>query len=252
MRKKVVVIKIGSNVVTENGGVSLEVLRLIAKQVVHARAKGYDAIIVSSGAVSCGKKFVTHVDNIVLHQVAAAIGQPILMQHWAEVFAEFTIIVGQFLETHKAFENPGVISLLQTALDCGIVPVINENDAVSTEEMKKFFGHGDNDMLAAIVAAKLNAAALILLTNVDGLYASLEDMRAGKVISCIPEINEEILKLAGLLNSDRPTGMGPKLLAARHTTEHGIHVWIANGFKEVVPQILAGGQVGTHCLPRRK
>jgi glutamate 5-kinase len=251
MQKKIVVIKVGSNVVAPHGKVSLIVLQSLAQQVACARTQGYAVIIVSSGAVSCGKKFVMGMDDMAFYQAAAAVGQPILMKHWADAFAEYNITVGQFLETHEAFENPDVVALLRTSLKYGIIPIINENDVMSSEEMRQLQKCGDNDKLAAIVAIKLQAAALILLTNVDGLYASVEDIQARKVIACIPEINEDILALANLLNSGRPTGMRPKLLAARQVTEQGIPVWIANGFTpDIVPKILAGEPVGTHCLPR--
>jgi len=253
MKKKVIVLKVGSNVVTTNGGVSLEILRLIARQVASAREQGYAVVIVSSGAVSCGKVLVTDfrddIDNIAGKQVAASYGQPLLMQCWRQVFLELGIEkVGQCLETHDAFENGTAVRAIQNILIDGGVPIINENDAVNTEELRVLQKSGDNDQLSAIVAEHLDARRLIMLTNVDGLYRPVDNRL--ELVPVLHEITDEVLTWVGLLPTDRETGMRSKLIAAGQSMAKGIDVWIANGFKEVVPQILAGEQVGTRCLSR--
>jgi len=252
--KKILVVKCGSNVVAENGGVSKNTLKLIAQQVLQAREHGYDVVLVSSGAVACGKKFVANFvdDDVKSQQVASAYGQPILMQCWQEVFFELGLSkVGQCLETHIAFQNGMALKAIKNILADGGVPVVNENDAVNIEELLSLQQGGDNDMLAAIVASKMQAEKLILLTDVDGLYASLENRQTDKVIHEITEINSEILALAELLISDRSTGMGTKLQSAKYAVESGVDVWIANGRKEVILDILAGKQIGTHCVAKQ-
>ncbi len=253
--KKVLVIKVGSNVVAENGGVSRSALKLIARQVLQAREYGYDVVLVSSGAVACGKKFITDFigNNTESQQIASAYGQPLLMQCWQEVFGELGMAkVGQCLETHDAFKNGIALKAIQNILADGGVPIINENDAVNTEELLSLKKGGDNDMLAVIIASKLQAEKLILLTDVDGLYASLNDADANKVMHEIKEMTDEILALAKLLNSDRETGMEAKLKATKYAMKCGVDVWIANGHQDVILDILVGKKIGTHCVAKKE
>lgn len=254
--KKIIVVKCGSSVVAQNGGVSAVVLERIARQVIEVQGKGYGVVIVSSGAVACGKGHVDGFDNSPVHQqVAAAYGQPVMVAAWTTAFAQHSCHkVAQCLVTRADCHRDTTVESIVNIIADGGVPVINENDAVSREELRAFRCGSDNDRLAALIACRLKAEKLIFLTDVDGVYCPnmFDGQERSVLVPVIAAITDEVIGWGGLLESDRPTGMTRKLYAARKATAQGISVWIANGGKEVIPAILNGGVAGTYCPALRR
>lgn len=252
-----IVVKIGSNILTDKSGkLDFKRMRLIAEDVVNATNLGYDALIVSSGAIAAGmgKLGLKEKPNeIQLKQAAAAVGQSSLMRAYERIFSRFSKKVGQILLTRSTFSDRrrylNAKNTILTLLDFKIIPIINENDTVSTEEIK----FGDNDQLAALVSGLINAERLIILSDVDGLYSSdpKKDPNA-KQFSIIEEITPEIEVMAGGSGSIVGTGgMYSKLLAAKKATSYGIKVNIISGRKEgLITAILKNEKHGTEFKPQ--
>ncbi|PIR92292.1 hypothetical protein COU01_02410 [Candidatus Falkowbacteria bacterium CG10_big_fil_rev_8_21_14_0_10_44_15] len=249
--KEVLVVKCGSNVVADDGEVRPDTLKLIAGGIIFARECGYDVILVSSGAVACGKKLVSGFsDDVKSKQVAASYGQPLLMRYWRQAFAEFGMIkVGQCLETHDAFQNGTAAQAIKNILSDGGMPIINENDAVNTEELLTLEKGGDNDALAVIVAQKLGAPKLIFLTTVDGLFRPVNG--GLELVPVLHKIDSEVLSWTDLLPAQRSTGMLSKVYAAQKASMVGIDVWIGNGLKAAIPQILFGEIICTRIVAEK-
>ena len=235
--KQVVVVKLGTKVLVSSADkIRLAVLQSLAKQIAKIHELGWHPIIVTSGAIACGNGVAGHTEaqSMVDQQVAAMVGQPELMAHWRDAFRQWGIIIGQGLGTHRDFSNADTVAAICRALELGIVPVLNENDFVSTEEIRKLKLQGDNDALAAIVAKAVGAEKLILLSDVDGLLD-----RERHLINIVTVIDQSILDLASVVPSERPTGMGCKLKAAQEATLAGITVHLANGdVKNVIIRII--------------
>jgi glutamate 5-kinase len=206
-------------------------------------------IIVSSGAIACGKSLVGDEDSTVTDkQVLASIGQPLLMRHYETVFEAFGIKVAQVLLTKEDLSNQKRADLcrntLYRLLSRGVVPIINENDTVAIEEIVL----GDNDTLSAQVSVLVGADLLVLLTDTEGLYnENPRTARAPKVISHVGRFTPSVLDIAGLSDSPAGTGgMATKVRAAGMASEHGIPSIIANGAAEdILLSIVQGKEVGT-------
>ncbi|MDX9893109.1 MAG: glutamate 5-kinase [Patescibacteria group bacterium] len=249
--EKIVVVKIGSRVlVSTQGKIRLAVLSQLAQQVSAVYEAGWHPIIVTSGAIDCGNGFIGK-GTLLEKQVAAMVGQPELMAHWRDAFKQWGMIVGQVLGTHRDFLTKDMIAVINQALRSGIIPILNENDSASVEEIEAAEHHGDNDALAAIVAQGIKAKKLILLSDVDGLFEQnpAENPNA-RPIPVVAEITPDIMTLATKLVSSRPTGMKPKLEAAQMATVAGVTVHLASGnLPDVVTRIIAGIDVpGTTFL----
>lgn len=253
------VIKIGSNILSsEHRGLESDVIRSLAKQISKISAAGYEVAIVSSGAVAAGMKKLglkTKPKEIRLKQAAAAIGQSSLMWAYEKAFAEFGHKVAQILLTRDDLSDReryiNSKNTINTLLSYGIIPVINENDSVATDEIK----FGDNDNLAALVAILVEAERLVILSDVDGLYQ--EDPRLcpeAKLIPLVNEVTAKIENFAGGSGSAVGTGgMYSKILAARKATSYGIAVSITSGKKpELLSEIICGRECGTFFSPSRE
>jgi len=253
---KRVVIKIGSNILSdEKEGLDTRRISAVAADVADLKGLGYDVVLVSSGAVAAGMRKLgmkTRPRDIKLKQAAAAAGQSSLMWAYEKSFGAHAIKVAQVLLTRddlserKRYINSK--NTFQVLLSYGVVPVVNENDTVSTDEIR----FGDNDNLAALVSALIEAERLIILSDVDGLYG--EDPRVNpdaKLIRCVGEITPSIEKLAGGAGSAVGTGgMYSKILAARMAVNHGITVHIINGRKKsLLVQTVRGEETGTVFKP---
>ena len=230
MRKhKKIVIKIGTKVITSRDrSLDKERVKDIVSQVSDIRKAGIDVLIVTSGAIGAGmwflgmKKRPTGLSEL---QAAAAIGQNHLMQLYSEYFKEHGTLTGQMLLTQEDFDDRkrylNIKHTIDALLKYNVVPIINENDTVATEEIKC----GDNDRLSGLVADIAGCDKLILLTDVDGLLDA-----SGDVISTVCEVNQKILKLGGKSTCDLGTGgMATKLVSARAASKAGIDCIIANG-----------------------
>ena len=246
------VIKVGTSTLTyRNGSVNIRRIESLCKIISDLMNAGNEVILVSSGAIGMGVGKLNLKErprDIAGKQAAAAVGQCELMYIYDKEFGEHNRTVAQILLTapdlkcedrHKKFENT-----VNTLLEYGVLPIINENDTVATEEIE----FGDNDTLAALVAEGVRADLLILLSDIDGLYTG-DPKRdpSATLISEVREITPEIEALGGGAGSELGTGgMQTKLRAAKIATEAGCDMVIANGaYPELLYAIMDGESVGT-------
>lgn len=250
-----IVIKIGSAVlVSEVDRIRHTVVQSLAGQVAKLHEEGFRPLIVTSGAVACGKGLAPVVapnDSMIGMQVAAITGQSRLMRHWDEEFNRRGLIIAQGLATYSEFMSQGTIDVLRCALEARVIPILNENDLVSTEEIKAMQQHADNDALAGVVAVAMDASRLIILTDVDGLYPDNPKVNSGIIpIPSVLSIDDTIMAMARRIDSDRPSGMESKLKAVLYATKHGIRAHIANGnADDIITRIMRGENVGTTFVP---
>ncbi len=253
MADRVVVIKIGSNILARKGyGLNARVLKKIVDIVSEVHSKGFKPLIVSSGAIACGMQllgFKERPKDITGLQAAASVGQSHLVESYAVRFRKKGLNVGQVLLTRSDFLSRDTYTrarkTLERLLKLDVIPIINENDAVAIEEIK----FGDNDTLAALVAAALSAEYLFLLSNVDGL---LKDPRnPGTLIERLDGVDEETLALAKPEKSEYGSGgMQSKLRAAMIAGCAGVSTLIVNGFKpERIVEFLDSGKTRCTFIP---
>lgn len=255
---KRIIIKVGTSTLTyENGKPNIRCIERLVKVISDLKNAGREVVLVSSGAVGVGvgkMGLAQRPTDIKDRQALAAVGQCELMFLYDKFFSEYTNTIGQVLLTRdiveEDFTKNNVVNTLNTLLEMGIVPIVNENDTVATDELE---GNsiGDNDNLSAIVAKLVNAQVLILLTDIDGLYDRdpRNDENAVK-IPVVLKVDDSIRKLAGGTGSKRGTGgMVTKLEAADLACKAGIDTYIMNGKEpEVLYALFDGEQVGTHFV----
>ncbi|MCS6774681.1 MAG: glutamate 5-kinase [Anaerolineae bacterium] len=257
-RTQTLVVKVGTSTLTA-GTAHLNRRRMleIARQIVHVREEGARVALVSSGAIAAGRERLgveRRNGKVPLpeKQMLAAVGQTALMALWEQVFGMFDVRVAQVLLTRADLSDRrrylNARDVLRTILDHHILPIVNENDAVTTEEIRV----GDNDNLSALVANVLDADLLLILSDIDGLFTA--DPRKDKAATLIPEvhqIDEHIYALAGSSASGLGTGgMSTKIQAAALATRSGAAVVIANGARpNVIVDAAHGLPVGTRFLP---
>jgi glutamate 5-kinase len=252
-----VVVKIGSNILADSKeGLNLRRMRSLSANIAAVHGMGHEVVLVSSGAVAAGMKRLglrTRPRDIKLKQAAAAVGQPALIWHYEKCFSEHRKKVAQVLLTRDGLSDRTMYinskNTILTLLAHGVIPIINENDTVATDEIR----FGDNDHLAALVASLLEADRLIILSDVDGLYS--EDPRrdpGAKLVRSVTEVTDDMLKRAGDSSSDIGTGgMYSKLLAAEKAMRSGVTVNIINGRKpRILPSLVGGKAHGTELRPR--
>ena len=250
-----VVVKVGTNVLTGNDG-RLEPGRLqsLADQLHRIRAGGRNVALVSSGAIGAGMGRLglpRRPSDLPHLQACASVGQSFLMRAYQDCLDRHGITAAQILLTAGDFDNRSrylnVRNTIGTLFELGALPIINENDTVSVAEIR----FGDNDHLAAMVTNLLRAQLLVLLTNVEGLYAGDPSDPASKKLDTVPEIDGGIMDLAGASKSTLGTGgMHSKLRAARLATAAGESVIMANGGRpNILDALFAGEPVGTLFLP---
>jgi glutamate 5-kinase len=235
---KRLVVKIGSNILADDKeGLNINRISSITADVADVREDGWEVLIVSSGAVAAGMKKLglrTRPKDIRLKQAAAAVGQSSLMWAYERSFGEHGIKVAQVLLTGDDFSDRkryiNSKNTLVALLQYGVVPIVNENDTVATDEIK----FGDNDSLAALVAILVEAGRLIILSDVDGLYRDDPRFnRNAELIPCVEEVTSSVEKLAGGAGSALGTGgMFSKVIAAKRAAAHGVGVHIVNGKKK--------------------
>ena len=248
-----VVVKVGSSTLTHEGGrLNLRRIELLAKTLSDLKNSGKEIVLVSSGAVSAGiaKAGLGHrPQSLEEKQAMASIGQSELMKIYDRFFSDYGHKIGQILMTRDVVDNPvrrtAAENTFNTLLRMGCIPIVNENDAVSTDELVKF---GGNDILSAHVANLCHADLLINLSDIDGLFDS--DPRKNpdaKLIERVDDI-DAILSFAGGAGTDRGTGgMQAKLTAAKMVTENGIPMFIMNGSDpEILYRLLDGQRIGTY------
>jgi glutamate 5-kinase len=249
------VVKIGSALLTADGsGLDQEAIADWVKQMATLRAQGLDIVLVSSGAIAEGMKRLgwdTRPQALFELQAAAAVGQMGLVQAYESCFQQHDIHTAQVLLTHEDLSNRqrylNARSTLRSLLDLGVVPVVNENDTVVTDEIR----FGDNDTLAALVANLIEADALIILTDQQGLFdkdpRSDDDAELVREASADDEALEQMVGGTGDLGRG---GMLTKLRAARLASRSGTATVITHGrTPDVLNQVYGGGEVGTYLQP---
>ncbi len=251
-----IVVKVGTSTLAHSTGrLNIQRMERLCKVLSDLKNAGYEIILVSSGAIGMGVGKLSlgeRPKDMPTKQAAAAVGQCELMYFYDKLFAEYNHIVAQLLITAPDIADAGTRksnfhNTIERLLQLGALPVINENDTVSTDEIVI----GDNDTLSAEVAAQVSAKLLIILSDIDGLYDSdPHDNPDARLISEVAVLDEHIMSLAGGSGSNLGTGgMMTKLRAASIATAHGCELVIANGQKpEVLYDIVDGKSVGTRFL----
>lgn len=260
---KRIVIKLGTNVLrNDEGEVALSRIYSFIEDIAKLVKSGKEVIVVTSGAVGLGKKKLdldsTEGDGV--KQACAAVGQSRLMSYYENGFGTFDIPVAQILLTEDDFSlRHRYLSLrttLNKLLELGVVPIINQNDTVSTIELNDMLSgmqvcFSDNDKLSALVSSELDADLLILLSDIDGLYtANPKTDKNAKLINQVDCVTDEIMALAEGASEGGRGGMKTKLEAAKLVTRFGGKVLIANGKTPyIINKIFAGENIGTMFMP---
>lgn len=262
-----IVIKIGTSSITkkgcndtkENCSIDPGFMESIAFQVSELRKHGKEVILVSSGAIGVGLNelgIAPKPREIPIRQAAAAVGQSILMQYWSEAFSKYDMKVAQILLTYEFYSDRvsylNLRNSISTLLEYGVVPIINENDCTCTNEIEAIFG--DNDKLSAMVASKIDADLLIILSDIDGLFDRNPKTHSdARLLSLVERITPEIESYGGDPTSFKGVGgMRTKIKAAKICSMAGSYVLIANSeIENVVLKILSGEEVGTLFLAER-
>jgi len=231
---KRIVIKVGSHVLTENGGIARERMMALVELITDLKKHSYEVVLVSSGAVAAGyTQLPLDRNEIANRQALAAIGQPLLLKMYQEKFAKFDLLCSQVLLSADVFESSKHVAHAKVAIDTlltnGVVPIINENDTVSIEELV----FGDNDRLSAHVAHYFDADLLVILSDIDAFYDKdpnrYDDAKRRAVVSAI---DEDELSAAHTPNNEFATGgIVTKLQAADFLMKHGREMFLASGFE---------------------
>lgn len=249
---KSVVVKLGTQLLSDpQKGLDTAFLGAVANQVMNLRQRGISVTIVSSGAVGAGLKELSlakRPTDLAQLQAVAAVGQRKLMDAWASACAGHNVPVAQILLTREDIDSRTRFLNLRNTIhaihEFGAVPVVNENDTVSTDEIVKI-SFGDNDILAAMVAHSLQANLLVLLSVVDGLLDS-----NGQPVRLVEQLDEARQLVRAEKSALGKGGMDSKLQAARMVTESGEAMIVADGrMKDILPRILDGEDLGTLFVP---
>jgi len=254
MNFKRVVIKVGSALVSPDGdGCSGQYLLAIARFITECHEKGIEVILVSSGSVAAGRQLIKHGSptlSIPTKQAMASVGQMQMMANWQRFF---DASCSQLLITHGDLKDRqryiNIKNTLRILLENKVIPIVNENDTVATDELKV----GDNDNLAALVALVSEAESLLILSDIDGLYNKDPRSHSDAVMfNDIKEITDDVYAMAGgTTNSIATGGMKTKIQAAAKATENGIDTYILNGRKsDVLEQFIKGENRGTHFIAK--
>jgi len=251
-----VVIKVGSAVLTGEDGLEEKVIDALARQISFLHATGREVLLVSSGAVAAGRQRIgtppRSGEPLRIKQALAAVGQGLLMHAYEQAFDRYGMVVAQVLLTHGDLSDRGrylnVRNTLDTLAGLGCVPIINENDTVSTEELR----FGDNDTLSAMITSMVGADMLLLLTDVDCLYTAnpAEDPDARPVYT-VARIDEQTEAMADHTTSTMGTGgMLSKIRAAKMVAASGASSFIGPGrHPDLLRELFSGKHVGTFFLP---
>ena len=261
-----IVIKIGSNLITENENIlNYEVIKNLCNQIAAIQKDHNQVIVVSSGAVAAGSQYLSKFEkeininnnSIVQKQLLASIGQPILMNAYEKYFSQSSIMISQALLSREDFENRlgylNIRNTLSELLSLNVVPIINENDVVSTEELIDR-AYGDNDRLSAMVSNAIDADLLILLGTIDALYTSDPNIdKKAKKIGIVENITDEIINYAqGSIDGIGSGGMASKIQAANISINSGTEMYIASGLEnDVIKRIISGEIIGTKFLSKQ-
>ena len=256
-----VVVKIGtSSINNESGELNHQLMENMAAQVASLHRQGKKVILVSSGAIGIGidmLDFDKRPREIPVRQACAAVGQGVLMQEWSKAFAKHNLKVAQILLTYESFSNRltylNLRNSISTLLSYGVIPIINENDSTCVNEIEATFG--DNDKLSAMVASKMEADLLVILSDIDGLYDKNPKRNdEAKLLSVVQEVTPEIESYGGSPTSMKGVGgMRTKIEAAKICNMAGSYMLIASSDVEnVIVRIISGEELGTLFLANQE
>jgi glutamate 5-kinase len=263
MKARRIVVKLGTNVIMRaDGKVALGLLCGLVEQIAALRAQGVEVLVVSSGAVGLGVErlgLATRPTAVEEVQACAAVGQSRLMALYDDAFDQLGCRIAQVLLTEDDFRDPvrhaNLRAALNALLELGVIPIVNENDTVSTLELdrpaesrsERIFG--DNDKLSALLLQHIDADLLVLLSDVDGLYDRNPAHADARVLPQVSEIDDEVLAMAHGGNGRGRGGMLSKLESARIVLAIGKDAVIANGrTPQVLERVVAGESVGTRFV----
>lgn len=260
---KRIVVKVGTSTLThESGAPNLRRMEQLARILADLQGSGHEVILVFSGAIAAGTSRLglkERPGELGLKQAAAAVGQCRMMHIFDQFFAEYNQSVAQILLTGDDVEDSGRAEHLKRTffalLEMGVVPVVNENDSVSSAEIEtgRHKVLGDNDTLSAVVAKLCQADLLVLFSDIDGLYdANPRENPQAKLLHRVENLTPDILEMAGGAGTWRGTGgMATKLSAAKIAMEAGCDMVISNGSRmEELYGIVEGQDIGTRFLAR--
>lgn len=227
-------VKVGSNVLTRADG-KLDVTRMsaIVDQIAELRKRGIEVLLITSGAVASGRGELPSLQNdgVAERQLYAAVGQAKLIEHYYELFKKHGIIVGQILTSRENFEKNCLLinqkRCMTAMLDNGVVPIINENDALAIKELM----FTDNDELSGLVAKMMRVKALIILSNVDGVFTGDPENSDSELIRKVYTDDDFSYYIGNRKSEFGRGGMGTKMKTAQKVAKGGIIVYIANGKK---------------------
>lgn len=256
--KKRIVIKIGSSSLMHNetGRLNLGKIEKLVRTIVDIKNSGKDVVLVSSGAIAVGRMAIglnEKPDELPVKQACAAIGQAKLMMVYQKIFAEYSTTAAQVLMTKATVMNDksrrNAQNTFNELLNLGAVPIVNENDTVSTYEIKQVQTFGDNDRLSAIVTSIIDADLLILLSDIDGLYTDDPNSNTdARFINQVDVIDDKLLNMGKSTSGSGvgTGGMATKLKAAGIAVSSGADMVIANGNDiDNIAKIMSGADVGT-------
>ena len=256
LKSKRVVIKIGTSTLTDkNGLLDLGTMENLVLQIAEIK-NSRNIVIITSGAIGAGMQELgikIRPKDVVGQQVCAAVGQGILMTNYHSMFSKHKVKIAQILVTYNDLTNKEnykhLANSLKRLLEFGIIPIINENDPVSISEIGPSFG--DNDNLSALIANKIRADLLVILTNVEGLYSKDPKQKGVMLIKEVMNIGKKIESMAAGSSRLGIGGMATKIQAAKKATESGTTVIVANGRKNrILPRILNNEDIGTIFYPK--
>ena len=256
--KKRIVIKIGSSSLMHNetGRLNLGKIEKLVRTIVDIKNSGKDVVLVSSGAIAVGRMAIglnEKPDELPVKQACAAIGQAKLMMVYQKIFAEYSTTAAQVLMTKATVMNDksrrNAQNTFNELLNLGAVPIVNENDTVSTYEIKQVQTFGDNDRLSAIVTSIIDADLLILLSDIDALYTDDPNSNPdARFINQVDVIDDKLLNMGKSTSGSGvgTGGMATKLKAAGIAVSSGADMVIANGNDiDNIAKIMSGADVGT-------
>lgn len=257
-KAKRIAVKVGTSTLTyETGAINIRRVEKLVKVLADLKNSGKEIVLVTSGAIGVGLSKLglkERPKDIPAKQAAAAVGQCELMYLYDKLFSEFNHNVAQVLLTRDVVEDENrkahAVNTFEKLLEMGTIPIVNENDTISVEEIE----FGDNDTLSAIVASLIHAEALIILSDIEGLYEENPKLNPkAKLIPLIEEIDDHIREIAGGAGSSLGTGgMITKIHAAEIALANGIDMAIINGSNpERLYTVFDGGQAGSYFCRKR-
>ena len=256
--KKRIVIKIGTNVLADNTGkIDYKLMESLVNDVAEIKSKNNEIIIVTSGAIGSGMSELgikERPKDVKMQQACAAVGQSILISKYREFFNKGNIKVAQILLTYDDLSDKqsgiNMGNSISTLLNMGVIPIINENDPISINEIGPSFG--DNDKLSAMVACKVKADILVILTSVDGLYDKDPNKKDAKIIREVRDFDGFVSSIDGTSDGLGIGGIKTKISAAKLAAGCGITTIIANGkVKSNLIRMDKGENIGTIFYPQK-